>query len=1067
LPIHGILWLGTFLFLVSSPSAQEPAGNAGSPDSGYPPTPAGVDSIVARIDAARYAEAESLGWVLIREFEAEEGPDSYEVARTCDAMVGALTRMRSQEALQVADSLATRAIEIKTVRLGPEHPEVARSLGGRSSVLAGQGRLEEAVNVRLESVAILRRDPGPDPTTLASALAHTGIYYGMQGLYEEATPYLVEAYEVYTEALGPDHLDTGAAAHGVGNIYYVRGEYAEARKYYQQSLSSLEANADPTHPRIMVALYSLGNVARIQGDYVGARAYFLRGLELGEERGGPDSYELVRNLRGLGNVEVFLGNPEEALALRLRALRVAEANLDPDSFDLLAEVENVGISLRMMGRPEEARPYLTRAIRIASARSPTHDQLVEPLAELARVELAAGNQPAAVDTLTRALAIAEEVLGPANHLTGDVQGYLALAYEEMGEYAAAGLHLDAAIAAYESGWRDRQNYARLLLQRSRVRLAIGEYDAAFADARQGDENGREHFVATLRSLSEGAGLRFATFRGNGVPLMLSALLLMEAPPDSSILQAWDALIRARGLLQEEMLVRNRLVRDTESGELVELSRAVLDARTRLATLYLQGPGGEDLEHFTGRLEVAVREKEAAEDAFAARSGGFREEAEALEAGMEEVQGAVPEGGALVAYVRYPRRRPGEDPTNAYVAFVLRGGGEAPGLVDLGDAENIEERVAAWRAAVGDSRIPSGPLAEASEERVREAGSALRAAMLDSLAPHLGDADPVLIVPDGSLHLVNPAALPAEPGVYLVEEGPLFPMLPSERSLLIGSDDEPSGGGLLALGGPAFGDPAAVRTEQPDLLALGRPNTPQRGVGPDCDQFLELAFPPLPGAVRESREIAALWNRTREGNAVVLTGDEATEAAFKQQSGGRSVLHLATHGYFLRSECALGRDAGADSASAAALFDVVRGNPLLLSGLALAGSNERKGTDAGNDGVLTAEEIATQDLQGVEWVVLSACDTGRGEVLEGEGVYGLQRAFQGAGARTVIMSLWGVDDQATREWMTTLYQARWQAGAGTAEAVRAASRTMLGDLRARGLSTSPVTWGAFVAAGDWR
>src|SRR5262245_57374137 len=121
----------------------------------------------------------------------------------------------------------------------------------------------------------------------------------------------------------------------------------------------------------------------------------------------------------------------------------------------------------------------------------------------------------------------------------------------------------------------------------------------------------------------------------------------------------------------------------------------------------------------------------------------------------------------------------------------------------------------------------------------------------------------------------------------------------------------------------------------------------------------------------------------------------------------------------------------------------------------------------DDGILTAEEVAGLNLQGTEWAVLSACDTGVGAITAGEGVFGLRRAFQIAGARTVIMSLWSVDDQATRAWMRALYRARFQRKLSTADALRAASLDVLRDRRARRLGTHPFYWAAFVGAGDWR
>jgi CHAT domain-containing protein len=140
----------------------------------------------------------------------------------------------------------------------------------------------------------------------------------------------------------------------------------------------------------------------------------------------------------------------------------------------------------------------------------------------------------------------------------------------------------------------------------------------------------------------------------------------------------------------------------------------------------------------------------------------------------------------------------------------------------------------------------------------------------------------------------------------------------------------------------------------------------------------------------------------------------------------------------------------------------------LTGLALAGANNRGRVALDQDeGLLTADEIAGLDLQGTEWAVLSACDTGLGEIKAGEGVFGLRRAFQIAGARTVIMSLWSVEDQSAREWMRVLYEGRLHRNLDTAAAVREAGLFVLRARRAKGQSTHPFYWAAFVAAGDWR
>ena len=232
----------------------------------------------------------------------------------------------------------------------------------------------------------------------------------------------------------------------------------------------------------------------------------------------------------------------------------------------------------------------------------------------------------------------------------------------------------------------------------------------------------------------------------------------------------------------------------------------------------------------------------------------------------------------------------------------------------------------------------------------------------------------------------------------------------------------------------------------------------------------MQFHPLAGTGREVHEVARLWTGSP---SQILENRDATERAFKREAPGHRVLHLATHGFFLDGVCppaAVGtRSVGGLSTGRKSESKLGLGeSPLLLAGLALAGANRRASAGpADEDGILTAEEVTALNLDGVEWAVLSACDTGLGEVKAGEGVFGLRRAFQIAGVRTVIMSLWSVDDQAARLWMRTLYERRLQKQLNTAEAVHEASLSVLRDRRTRGQSTHPFYWAGFVATGDWR
>jgi len=308
---------------------------------------------------------------------------------------------------------------------------------------------------------------------------------------------------------------------------------------------------------------------------------------------------------------------------------------------------------------------------------------------------------------------------------------------------------------------------------------------------------------------------------------------------------------------------------------------------------------------------------------------------------------------------------------------------------------------------------------------------------------------LFVVPDGALAFVNLAALPAGKDRYLVETAPTIRVLSAERDLLTGDAASSGPGRALVVGGPDY--------DAGDGEARAR------------------RFPPLPEASAEAGAIAASLRHRRLGEVNLLTGRGATETAFKRLAPGSRYLHLATHAFWTAGGLAPAQ--GSRPAPAPLLDALIQGaeNPLDVAGVALAGANRRAdagsdpragANDALDDGILTADEVATLDLGAAAWVVLSGCDTGLGASAPGEGLLGLQRAFRVAGARGLVVSLWQVPDLATREWMKLVY-AEASDGASPAAALRHAARRWLAAQRRDGAPTSPEVWGAFIATGPAR
>ena len=378
----------------------------------------------------------------------------------------------------------------------------------------------------------------------------------------------------------------------------------------------------------------------------------------------------------------------------------------------------------------------------------------------------------------------------------------------------------------------------------------------------------------------------------------------------------------------------------------------------------------------------------------------------------------------------------------YAACVLQREG-VPTWRDLGEAAPIGDLVQSVRKAFGEEGSDARPLARALDS--------LTMAPVRKL---LGEARTILLAPDGALNLVPFGALVDENGRYLVERY-TFTYLTSGRDLLQLGEDAPSATAPVVMAAPDFdaGGGAIAETE----------STGHRTRSADLGS---LRFGPLRGTAAEARSLEPLL-----AGAQVWTGAGATEGRLKQLHAPR-ILHIATHGFFLEDEpesLQARRELGQTQRA------LRTENPLLRSGLALAGANQRQ--SSAEDGILTALEASGLDLHGTQLVVLSACETGLGEVRDGEGVYGLRRALAIAGAQSQVMSLWKVDDAATRDLMVAYYR-RLLRGEGRSEALRSVQLAMLRgenslapDMdRAAGSGGQwrhPFFWASFISLGDWR
>jgi len=381
--------------------------------------------------------------------------------------------------------------------------------------------------------------------------------------------------------------------------------------------------------------------------------------------------------------------------------------------------------------------------------------------------------------------------------------------------------------------------------------------------------------------------------------------------------------------------------------------------------------------------------------------------------------------------------------------------QGPRWIFLGSAPRIDHAVQAWRSEIAKPRVVLSPAEAEAEARIR--GAHLRELIWDPMAEHVSEVSELIVIPAGSVNLVPLSVLPTSEDSFLVETGPLLRYAGTERDLDVGDEsEEESTPSLLAMGGPDF-DTAGE--DGPGGWVSSEPQ-PYRGPRIECARFRDIVFEELPGARAEIESVQRMWEQTRGAKAEVTarTGAASTEAAFKNLAPEHAMVHLATHGFYVPGDCSEGGESP---------FSGTPLDALLRCGVAFAGANLRSTQpfDGTEDGILTAEEIATLNLTAVDLVVVSACESGVGELSTVDGVFGLQRAFRTAGVRRLVLTMWPVRDQAAREWMEAFYAGLLEQGLSAPLAAREASLAMLESRRAGGRSTHPHFWGAFLLTGD--
>lgn len=873
----------------------------------------------------------------------------------------------------------------------------------------------------------------------------------------------------------PDSFESGQAIDLLVKVLQCSGKAAETETLTlaERAVRIKESTRGPQSRQTATSLINLAAVGIESGDYTAAMPALERARNILENSGRSGDVTLQACLSAQAALLQATGKLEDARGLFARVLAEREQTFGPDHPAVAWSLNNLAMCLVDMNAAPDALPLEKRALEIWQMSSPDNTAaLGAGLNNLGWISYLRDSTAEAVSLLERSLALREASLGPEHpHVAATLENLaLSLDVSQDSEAQAKALtfHQRALDLRKKSLGADHPLVARSHRSLAEAQARNGKSREALDHALLAEEIWREHLRSMARTMGEEESLLYREARGlvsartSGLDVALS--VLPGLPDAASLQRVFDSVIRSRALVLDAMASRQRGLGDLASREPQEIAyRAVRlrEAAMRLSNVRVRGPRDEAPDAYRRLLESLRANCNSAERALAEKSIRFRDKVQQAQIGFAEVLASLAAGSALVSYVRQGDGR--------YTAFVLRSGEKTAQALDLGCGAEIDGLAKAWIDEAARGVLDSRRSKADAELQCRRRGADLKRLVWDPIEAHLGGVGRAFLVLDGELELVSFAALPSGKSGYLVEVGPELVRLSAERNLVRESIVQSVGKGFLAVGGAAFDAPRSKPTNSEprpvEIASAGK----LRAIARDCLEFRSTRFEEQPAMLAEALEAARLWEARSDttDRALVLTGDAATEAAFKVLAPGRRILHVATHAFFLGGSCAepsrgtrgITRLKQASTASSAAGDEGL----LHLSGLAFAGANQRGAVSLDDeDGILTAEEVAALDLSSAELVVLSACDTGVGRVAAGEGVLGLRRAFQVAGAHAIITTLWPVDDEAARTWMGSFYSARLARNLGTTESVGEASREVLRSRRARGESTHPFYWAAFVA-----
>ena len=1004
-----------------------------------------------------YAEAEPFYKRALSILEKALGPDNPGVATALGSLA---LCYQHQGSYAEAEPLLERALGIDEKALGPEDAGLATDLNNLASLYDDQGKYADAEPFYKRALSILEKALGPDDPRVASALSNLSLLYYHLGKYAQAEPLSLRALRIDEKALGPDHPGVAIDLNGLGAVYEGQGRYAEAEPLLERSLTILEKALGADNPDLAIGMNNLAVLYMNEGKYAETEPLYQGALGIAEKALGPDHPDVAKSLNNLAALYMDEGKYAEAVPLCQRALRIYEKALGPNDPNVADILSNLATLFRDQGKYAEAEPLYQRAIQISeSAQGPDHPAVATVVNNLALLYDDQNEFAQAEPLYKRALSIDEKALGPDHPLVAAGLNNLGALYIRQGQYAdAEPLYLRALRIQEKTLGPDNPDLAAGLNNLAVLYMNEGKYAEAEHLFQRDLDSLFNQFQYSFTYMTEKERLGFLETVFYSFPTYFSFVHRFREKDPGLTGSMYNLLLWEKGLVSGSVADMRRQVEASGDPEALKLLGQLTAKRTQIAALLNVTPPNRD--QWRKQIDQLKSEANEIEKALVARSSAFAENKKLERATWQQVRDALRPGEAAVEFAHFRNYEKGNwTHTSYYAALVVtRESKDQPEYIFLGEDKQIEgDALTRFQQSVHARGLSLEPEAKLP-------GTDAYGLIWRPIEKALAGRTRIYLSPDGILNQIPLGIIPAPDGKLLMEIYDLR-LLSSTKDILLSPAPRSEAGALL------IGDPDFDMSEEQQLAAVRKLALPQQeapaqmGALSPGDRSRDLGngstLPRLPGTGAEVSAIAELM-KVHSWKTKTFTNELALKTVVEETSGPR-VVHLATHGFFLPDQQIKTDRTGQGESQPSGLED-----PMLRSGLFFAGADRtlagKPPAEGLDNGVLTAMEAGNLNLRGTELVVLSACNTGQGDVKNGEGVFGLRRALEEAGAQSIVMSLWSVPDRETLELMKRFYS-KWLAGMEIHRALKEAQLEMREQVKKSHEGKDlPYYWGAFVLVG---